>query len=277
MLFFKLQGLERTGTNYIKHVMERNFACHVLSNLFFEKHGRICEDPSLLKDYDYKTVPKWKLFTDINDIEFLQIKMNFLARRMNYLIVFKEPNAWLRSFLKMFPLNRAKDCLLRYNALYGHYLDFYRQNRNRCWLVYYEAFMKTPLEHLESVEQRFGLTRLHDDLDPIVQNRMKMGFDVRGDFNLDPKNMFDTNEYQKLAQKPRPCLRPVGQWLDRKLWRDMTLLYAEQENSHSEVADIFARGSTANAWITSSFRYNLHRARRSVRLLIKKYVPGESK
>jgi|GEM_PF-3201475 len=198
--FIKIQGLERSGTNFIKYLLDKNYYCRCLSNLFYGKHNKAIEDISAIKRYDYRQGSDVSgsvgVVTDITHDEFIDAKRRLMTATLKHVIIFKNIKSWGVSHQRVvnWPKNIEAEMENYYDDFYLFWLHYFETQQPHCFLVYYNDFIKNKERVMEAIGQKFQLVRRNNDLILQVHKKMHMGTDMIGDINL-LTSAFDETEY----------------------------------------------------------------------------------
>jgi hypothetical protein len=189
MNIIKEYGLERSGTNYIKALIEINIKdVRVLSNLFGQKH----EKYKLIDYNNYNFRIDNNVITDLNVNEVNEIKNKFINDEVFYIIIVKNPASWIVSYNKCEwikenrgPLN--KDKIIRYmnrwNTIHNDWLDELINNKNsKTYGILYEDLLLNPKEVIVGIATKFGLDYSGEFKN--ITNMMYTGVDTPGHKNI---------------------------------------------------------------------------------------------
>lgn len=168
--FVKVQGLERSGTNYLAWLVRRNFAkAKVLVNATGWKHARIpamidwsgegWEDPALDSASRHRRIA--------DDLEELRphldrLKSEIRAHRLRYVVVCKNPVSWYASYARykrVSPSPVRRRWLNRWSALNGHWVEFVDRRPEQCRVFRYEDLLIRGEELLSRELSAFGIER----------------------------------------------------------------------------------------------------------------------
>ena len=196
--FFKQYGLERSGTNYIKALLDINFQnTRVLSNIYGFKHGDF--QPF---DAGYNPALDRNVVTDLktNELEF--VKESFRTNQIKYLVSTKLPHSWATSYSKC-PWIRGTNSLSVENVT--SYIDKWnKQNRN--WIEYilekeslssvlirYEDLVVDPQKVINMISMKYAID-IKEAFNILEFRRMRTGPDVNGFKNI-TNHRFDKSYY----------------------------------------------------------------------------------
>lgn len=181
MDFIKQYGLRRTGTNYIRRLIDLNFKeISVLVHLIRSKHGQAY----LIQDKRYA---RWKRNQgDYYGVEFLlneKIKQNlenhlFQQKPVFHLISVKKPYSWIWSYHNHFLKNQEKTASLeipflydlddkgillasinRWNTINKGHISFYNQHSTVTKIIQFEDLLNDFHKVLMQIAQQFKLTK----------------------------------------------------------------------------------------------------------------------
>ncbi len=160
MKYLKLYGLQRSGTNYLKYLLEQNFHVFVLQNWLGWKHGPVeflKDNETLWRDLSICTLsPDQKASIKFSQTPRIAIQKNVLA--------------WLMSFYKYKHFNWGKD----YKKVIDDYFKANRHYAQHCWMVDYESLLTQPMIELEAMMHKFDLAQRHDREDWVTEHDKTM-------------------------------------------------------------------------------------------------------
>jgi len=175
MIYFKQYGEMRTGTNYLKRLIELNFnSVSVLGSVLGWKHGMydLNNAPDDTHSHEEWVKGKTKQGTvysvDGHKLPYTPSELNAIIPKLKYLINIKNPHAFVVSY-KKFRLPNKKlhktvrlNLCERYNSKYGKGLEFMKLKQNSCMFVPYETMLMNYTHVLFNIEQKYRLTRVKD-------------------------------------------------------------------------------------------------------------------
>jgi hypothetical protein len=198
MNLIKQYGLERTGTNYLKALIELNIKeSRVLSNIFGLKHDKYSMDKLDIKNYD--PLQDKNVATDLSREEISKIKDKIIQGKVYFTVSFKDPYSWVISYnrcdwLHNGPLN--KDKVLRFmdkwNTVNRDWLDKIIKNKTNSMGVLYEDLLLNPKIVINNLAKKFNFLVNGDFID--VNKEMKPGIDVHGSKNISNRDI-DKEKY----------------------------------------------------------------------------------
>ena len=199
MKFIKQYGLERTGTNYLKALIESNVKdVRVLSNLFGLKHEKF--KVMDYKSYDFKKDKNVK--TDLNQEQVNNIRDCFIRDEIFYIVTIKNPYSWVISYnncswikANKGPLNEKK--IIRYMNRWNEINDDWLKNlivdrEKKTFSILYEDLILDPKKVIEKICDKFGMEmnkEFHD-----INNTMHPGPDFNWRKNIS-KSKFNKKNY----------------------------------------------------------------------------------
>lgn len=225
MKFIKQHGLERTGTNYIKALIESNIKdVRVLSNLFGLKHEKY--NKINYKDYNFKKDKN--VLTDLTHNEVELIKKHFTNDELYYIITIKNPYSWVISYNNCKwikpnrgPLNEEK--IIRYMDRWNKINDDWLKNliegkSEKTFSVMYEDLLLEPNKVITSISKKFDLEE--KDVFNDINNTMHPGPDFIWHKNIS-KNKFDKKKYYLnktyLKELPEKYINLIESKIDTKI------------------------------------------------------------
>lgn len=94
-MFVKQFGLERSGTNICKALVEMNFGVRVLNNFPVNKHSPV---PRVMR---LKPVEKYDLsFFDLDEFDYNEIKKQIVSRTLYHLFAIRPIESWIEAFYR---------------------------------------------------------------------------------------------------------------------------------------------------------------------------------
>lgn len=149
MKIIKIYGLQRSGTNYLSTLLQKNFDVEVWMNLGGWKHGFINKNPSkdeIFNNTDYLTKLKYK------DEYIIDL---FSNKQVNFLCIVKNPYNWLISYKKFLDLTKKKFELVNsvnlWNDIYLNYIN------NDITIIRYEDLLNNFNKTLLLIKDKYDL------------------------------------------------------------------------------------------------------------------------
>lgn len=185
MKYLKIYGLQRSGTNYLKALVEENFDVRVLQNIGGWKHGQI--DPKFISrgykgDFDKETVKHLESLLKSGDIPIIHI--------------YKNPFAWIYSYRKYLHNMNRKDMdistmMIMYNSLNTHWK--YKSN----YSIDYERLLTDYkcADVLDFIGKLFSIPAVENPFITDIPYVMGRGDDSRYDKYVRKNKKFDKNFY----------------------------------------------------------------------------------
>ena len=172
MKYFKQYGELRTGTNYLKRLVELNFkSCTIFGSILGWKHGTYdltnCEDNT--RSHEEWIVKKTKggVVYSVDDLPIKHTReelMNSL-QDIKYIFSIKKPVPFIISYKKFRMPNRVlsdKTVITlceRYNNKYKRWLDMYNEFGSSSIIVPYESVILNYSDVLLALELKFNSER----------------------------------------------------------------------------------------------------------------------
>jgi|10_taG_2_1085330.scaffolds.fasta_scaffold80598_1 hypothetical protein len=189
MEIIKQYGLERTGTNYIKALLEYNLEdSRVLSNMFGLKHEKYIK-PNLVT---YNPNTDKNVITDIPPGQIAAIKNKFINKEIYYVIIIKNPYSWVISYnncqwiaANNGPLNKDKinRYIKRWNTVNKDWIDnILKPNTDKSFGVFYNDLISQPDVIIKMISEKFNIP-----ISPVfknINNLMVPGTDVCSSKNI---------------------------------------------------------------------------------------------
>lgn len=181
---FKQYGEMRTGTNYLKRLVELNFKnVQVLGSVLGWKHGMydLNNSPDDTRDHYEWVKQKTKngvvYSVDNHKLPYKPQQLKDIIPELNYLFCVKNPHAFVVSYKKFrFPNKKLHDTVVknlcvRYNQKYSRWLEFIKQHSTTCMMVPYETLLMNYTHVMFNIEQKYKLARARskyiDEFSPV--------------------------------------------------------------------------------------------------------------
>jgi hypothetical protein len=170
--YFKQYGELRTGTNYLKRLIELNFKeCTVFGSVLGWKHGTYgltnCEDET--KSHEEWILRKTRdgvvFSVDNLPLKHTQRDLRESLDNLKYIFSIKKPIPFIISYKKFrMPKRRLTEKTIlslckRYNDKYATWLDMYRTNEDSSIVMPYESVILNYSDALLALELKFKLER----------------------------------------------------------------------------------------------------------------------
>jgi len=152
-------GLNRSGTNYLKQLLERHFNVRFMNSEGerdhpLHKHFRLYDNKELIGRPNFMNDLVFASFESFESSVFTREKPDL------YVIISKDPYSWQLSYDKWGKKNGWPDSphpfILEYNAFYGKWLKFAGQT-DRIAFVRYIDLLEHPKRELKMLRNRFSL------------------------------------------------------------------------------------------------------------------------
>lgn len=225
MVYIKLYGLQRTGTNYIQWLIENNFDdVKVLVNELGWKHGvpsDITWDgigwSSPVSGTAERKKDEKKLLNKISPI-IDDIKEKHEKNRIYYVFCVKHPYSWWKSarngifYRGMSDLEKFE----HYAKVNSEYINFSKIKPHKTFIIRYEDYYETSYEKvLENLESHFPISRKNKNF--INQTKViRPNLEVSGS-NF-KKNYYKNKEYMKDGRRQKKLVTTaLGEDLLQKL------------------------------------------------------------
>jgi len=138
MKYLKIYGLQRSGTNYLKALLEKNFDIRILQNIGGSKHQQITG----------KTISN-EVETDIDIKEIEWIDKNF--HKIPKICIYKPFKEWEKSFLKHKKQKVGYKLQEKYTKMLSHWSEY-------CDMVNYNE-LKNTNKYLQYLQKKYNLKR----------------------------------------------------------------------------------------------------------------------
>jgi len=178
MIYFKQYGAQRSGTNYLKRLVELNFKdVTVFGSVLGWKHGMYehangyqfkCDSH---EEWLEKKTKDGRVYSvDGHALKHTREELEKAIPQLNYLISVKDPYAYVSSFKKFrarkkeWEPKRVEGWVNQYLELYDAWKRFHDEIPGRCFIVNYNDLLTNRDIVLTSIQSKFGLTLKHDTL-----------------------------------------------------------------------------------------------------------------
>jgi hypothetical protein len=234
MNIIKQYGLERTGTNYIKALLDVNCKdTRVLSNMFGLKHEKF-KLPNL---NTYNPRIDKNVITDLSNKEIEEIREKFIKEEIFYLVTIKNPYSWVVSYnncnwinVNHGKLNKNKiiKYIKRWNEVNGDWVEsLIKGKSDNTFGFIYEDLIYDPKKIVKEIANKFNI-ELSKNFKNIEKN-MHPGTDVHGSKNIS-NSQFNKKEYY------------LNQNYKKEIPKDLIELI--EENMDNNILKSFKRWST---------------------------------
>jgi hypothetical protein len=181
VIHFKQYGVQRSGTNYLKRLVELNFEdVVVFASILGWKHGMYETANSHADKFQSESHEDWiakktkggKVHSVDNHI-LRQYTPEYLlnaCQDLKYLISTKDPHAYIVSFKKFrarkqpWDEKKVKAWLNGYLESHKQWNKLYQDYPDQCCLIKYEDLLSDKDVVLKSIQTKFGLVQKHDKL-----------------------------------------------------------------------------------------------------------------
>lgn len=221
MKLIKLYGLERTGTNYIKALIETNFNSVVFANLFGGKHLKFWLNQERLENYKLNIIKNIRdkgtlsnagntqVATNFTENDIDNFKKNIISNGLSYVIIIKNPYSWLLSYhnylknilrTKKGNLNEnlIKDYSEHWSNIYGNwYKEIVKQRNfvkgdNGVIIIEYESLVNDLTSNLNKIKDELSLEKKQNNYINITKET-HMG----GDYTTKSRVNISNNNFNK--------------------------------------------------------------------------------
>jgi len=207
VMYFKQYGAQRTGTNYLKRLVELNFKnVTVFGSVLGWKHGMFetgngyqhkCDSHKQWVDDKTKYGDVYSV--DQHRLKYTPQELHDACERLNYLISIKNPYAFVCSYknfrAKKQPWNESKviDWLKNYLDCYSRWKDLYNNNSGCSILVDYDDLICNRNIVLAKIQTKFKLEKKHEEF--VQESKTVKASTDHG--LLISKEKFDTDYYSE--------------------------------------------------------------------------------
>ncbi len=206
MKYFKQYGAQRTGTNYLKRLMEKNFEhVTVFGSVLGWKHGMYetgngykHECSSHQEWVERKTRDDGRVYSvDNHPLKHSKDELMSACENLHYLISVKDPYAYVVSY-KRFRANKQPwdqtkvvSWMSTYIKQYAQWRQLYDQSPDKCIVVQYEQLLCNRDVVLSTIQAKFDLQKKHKQFvneERVVKASTDHGLNIG-------KNSFDVSYY----------------------------------------------------------------------------------
>lgn len=161
-------GLNRSGTNYLKELLDQHFDLEFLNvegerDHPLHKHFRLYDDKSLIGRPNFHNNLQFPTFSAYEGYA-LKRGQGITTdedRDVAYVIISKDPYSWHLSYSRWGIKNNWSPSphpyIFEYNAFYRKWLEFAGET-DRIAFVRYIDLLRSPEEVMEQLQQKFGFT-----------------------------------------------------------------------------------------------------------------------
>ena len=173
MKYLKIYGLQRSGTNFLKYLIEQNFDCFVLQNWLGWKHGRVVflkENEQMVRDLCHcELTPEQKAYIKFSNTPRIAIRKNI--------------HAWLVSYQRYKKFNWKN-----HKKIIDMYYDMYKHYEANCYMVRYEDLLTDPISTLTDIMIMFDLKMRGEAVKRAIQIMPRAGDDHSDTWKLKYSN-----------------------------------------------------------------------------------------
>lgn len=158
-------GLQRSGTNYLKKILEQHFDVEFINQENgrdhpTHKHFRLYDNKELIGRPNYQNILVYKDFREFE--EQITIKDEIAG----IIVLSKDPYSWYISYSKWARKNRwptpPHPYLLEYNEFYRKWLQFSKENK-KVLLIRYVDMLSERENLLQIIQNRFDLSKKQEE------------------------------------------------------------------------------------------------------------------
>ncbi|GAB3526623.1 hypothetical protein [Arthrobacter monumenti] len=229
MTFIKQYGLERSGTNAIRGLVEVNFdRCTVLSNTLGHKH----------LEANWETIQESLQKLERNDLQDLGLNLKNVdcavrTKTLGFIFSIKDPVSWLWSYYRY---ARAKALRRDRHASYvltedlgsrflnswgkrmNSWLEFVNENEESTFTVQHEELLRSPLQVLDNLKGQLDLSWSGGTRELFLDGYAKRGIESeRGAELIDSSKKFDRDYHlngQWMEEMPKKAFLQAENYMD---------------------------------------------------------------
>lgn len=200
MEIIKQFGLQRSGTNALRAIIEVNFDLRVATNILGDKHGSI----------SWMAMQDWAAGTPAPDSlspeDYSRLLDALHGRTLKFILSVKDPVSWVSSYFRYskkkfeyqnpekileFTTRFSEKTLSSWQERLKGYADFIAQNPGRCLVVQHEKLLVSPESVLADFCRTFGFP-LPDDPELFLEGYARRGTEEQqGDMLINRKMRFN--------------------------------------------------------------------------------------
>lgn len=248
----KQYGEIRTGTNYLRALIQRNYpAVHVLSYILGNKHAPPVPFDSIREQVAGTDDPAFNFVSaatyvqrggashprDLTQREELARRAPHIARAyangaLGFLVTIKDPYAWVVSAarfngwirgdepLQEWSMEFMREACLGYNRNYRAWISFVRAHESHARLIRYEDLLADPEQAMSDIARQFGWRRSgsFETIAAVVEPTQWDHLPVVEAPDTFQPSYYANGEY--LHRLPEPHLRVIGDLMDWDLLRE---------------------------------------------------------
>jgi hypothetical protein len=159
-------GLNRSGTNYLKELLDRHFDLEFMNvegdrKNPLHKHFRLYDDKSLIGRPKFRNNLQFPTFSAFEAYALQHVPEKAVedVQDVAYVIISKDPYSWHLSYTRWGIKNNWSPSphpyILEYNAFYRKWLEFAAES-DRITFVKYIDLLKSPEQVLGQLQRQFG-------------------------------------------------------------------------------------------------------------------------
>lgn len=228
-MYFKQYGAQRTGTNYLKRLVELNFKnVTVFGSVLGWKHGMFetgngyqhkCDSHKQWVDDKTKSGDVYSV--DQHRLKYTPQELHDACERLNYLISIKNPHAYVVSYKRFRAKNQpwnarqVEQWLQHYLNMYSTWRQLYDKHVDTSIMIEYEQLLRNRDTVLRMIQSKFQLQSTHDVFQDEVQP-VKASTDHG--LLIDKHKQFDANYYlnhEYMNEIPDNMITLVNRILDQ--------------------------------------------------------------
>lgn len=200
----KQYGLQRSGTNYIRALLELNYDVIVFSNLYGDKHSKFGVNEDFLKTYNAHKDNT--VVTDLCENEINYYNDMVHSGNLTFIAIFKDPYSWCISYSEYNKIlnNIHKTKIptdLQNEATIVQYINIWNdfnlnwmeelieKRQNVSFGIYYNNLINNKIKILSDIAKKFNLKPLSKNFIDIEQ-KMLMGSDKHSKKNIGLKKFY---------------------------------------------------------------------------------------
>jgi len=221
MIYIKQYGAKRTGTNYLKWLMESNFQnITVLSNILGWKHGLHPDKVDWSgNEWDHRRPQNSKKLVKLITED---LRDSYNNGDIRYSVIIKNPYSYYVSHLRLWPKNstdqRIVDCITTWNDSYNNWYNL-SQSSQLTRVTKFEDLIKNKKIELNKIANKFELRRITKLVDTRKSLRA-LNEITKGQKKFKRKKTFDPSFYlnkKYMSFISSRALQVINKHLDKTL------------------------------------------------------------
>jgi hypothetical protein len=201
MKYIKQYGCHRSGTNFLKMLIEENFDnTRVLNLILGSKHSPFNYEEAL----KYEVPENKKLNFEKKEID--EIKNQLKNKELFFVVIIKNPYSWLASYHKYRSMKKKQNIILTDKLISKWLGEWHKKNTNwlnaiknynsdKAMVITYDDLILNPKRYLSRMERKFSLQKKYEKFLTGSKFKMIRGTDNEVGKQLESKKIFKKKKY----------------------------------------------------------------------------------